>query len=235
MSETSPDSDLRAEVAAIRHELDMLKDQQAIRALQHTYGYLMEKGLYREVVDLFADDAEMTFFGGVFRGKESIKRVYLNRIRTNFTKGRNGPVRGLLCDVLQMQDVITVADDRKTARGRFRALLMGGTHALVPDVPKLPYQQWWEAGVYENEYVREDGVWKYKQLGYQLTWMAEFDKGWAHAPDMSIYGPGVLYPENPNGPDAIAETRYPPWPETWLLPFHYPHPVTGEAIVPEGQ
>ncbi len=138
MSDTDPGSDLRAEVAAIRHELDMLKDQQAIRALQHTYGYLMEKGLYQEVVDLFADDAEMTFFGGVFRGKESIKRVYLNRIRTNFTKGRNGPVRELLCDVLQMQDVITVADDRKTARGRFRALLMGGTHAGCQMYPSCP-------------------------------------------------------------------------------------------------
>jgi carotenoid cleavage dioxygenase len=235
MSNDNAPGDLAAQVAQMRHELDMLKDVAAIRTLQHTYGYLMEKGLYQEIVDLFADDAEMTFFGGVFRGKESIKRVYLNRIRTNFTKGRNGPVRGLLCDVLQMQDVITVSEDRRTAKARFRALLMGGTHAGVPDAPKLPYQQWWEAGVYENDYVREDGVWKYKALGYQLTWMAEFDKGWAHAPDMGRYRQTKLYPEDPNGPDAIAETQYPPWPETWLLPFHYPHPVTGEEIVPEGQ
>jgi hypothetical protein len=142
-------------------------------------------------------------------------------------------VRGLLCDVLQMQDVVTVADDRQTAKGRFRALLMGGTHAGVPDTPKLPYQQWWEAGVYENDYVRENGVWKYKRLGYHLTWMAEFDKGWANAPDMSRYGPGNTYPDDPLGPDEILENPYRPWPETWLLPFHYPHPVTGQEIVPE--
>jgi hypothetical protein len=224
---------LAQEVAALRHELGMLQDVAAIRTLQHTYGYLMEKGLYQEIVDLYAEDGEMTFFGGVYRGKESIKRVYLNRIRTRFTKGRNGPVRGLLCDVMQMQDVVTVAPDRKTAKGRFRALLMGGTHAQVEDAPKLPYQQWWEAGVYENDYVREDGVWKYQRLGYELTWMAEFDKGWANAPDMGGYRVEKLYPEDPNGPDAIAQTRYPPWPETWLLPFHYAHPVTGEEIVPE--
>jgi len=227
-------TDLATEVSLLRHELGMLQDVQAIRTLQHTYGYLMEKGLYQEIVDLFAEDAEMTFFGGVYRGKESIKRVYLGRIRTRFTKGRNGPVRGLLCDVMQMQDVVTVAPDRRTAKGRFRALLMGGTHAQVEDAPKLPYQQWWEAGVYENDYVREDGVWKFKRLGYELTWMAEFDKGWANAPDMGGYRAATLYPEDPNGPDAIAETRYPPWPETWLLPFHYAHPVTGEDIVPEG-
>ena len=226
-------ADLAAEVAALRHELDMIKDVQAIRTLQHSYGYLMEKGLYQEIVDLFAEDAEMTFFGGVYRGRASIERVYLGRIRTNFTKGRNGPVRGLLCDVLQMQDVVTVADDRQSAKGRFRALLMGGTHAAVPDAPKLPYQQWWEAGVYENDYVRENGVWKYKSLGYQLTWMAEFDKGWANAPDMSRYGPGKTFPEDPLGPDEILDNPYRPWPETWLLPFHYPHPVTGEEIVPE--
>ncbi|MBO9581761.1 MAG: nuclear transport factor 2 family protein [Sphingobium sp.] len=228
-------ADLAAEVAALRHELDLMKDAAAIRTLQHSYGYLMEKGLYQEIVDLFAPDAEMTFFGGVYRGRESIERVYLGRIRKNFTKGRNGPVRGLLCDVLQMQDVVTVADDRQTAKGRFRALLMGGTHAGVPDAPKLPYQQWWEAGVYENDYVRENGVWKYKRLGYQLTWMAEFDKGWANAPDMSGYGPGKTFPEDPLGPDEILDNPYRPWPETWLLPFHYPHPVTGEEIVPEGE
>ena len=226
-------TDVAQELAELRHELGLLKDVAAIRTLQHSYGYFMEKGLYQEIVDLFAEDAEMTFFGGVYRGKKSIERVYLGRIRTNFTKGVNGPIPGLLCDVLQMQDVIHVADDRQTAKGRFRALLMGGTHVAVPEAPKLPYQQWWEAGVYENDYVREDGVWKFKRLGYHLTWMAEFHKGWADSPDMSVYGPGKTWPENPLGPDELLENPYRPWPETWLLPFHYPHPVTGAPIVPE--
>lgn len=226
-------TDLQEEVAALRQEVGMLRDAAAIRTLQHTYGYLMEKGLYAEIVDLFSDDAEMTFFGGLYRGKESIKRVYLGRIRTSFTKGRNGPVRGLLCDLLQLQDVVTVAPDRKTALGRFRALLIGGTHGGVPDAPKLPYQQWWEAGVYENEYVREGEVWKIKRLGYQLTWMAEYDKGWADSPDMSGYVAKEVYPQDPNGPDELVAIQFPPWPETWLLPFHYPHPVTGEPIEPE--
>jgi carotenoid cleavage dioxygenase len=232
--------DLTAEVAALRHDIDLLRHEQgklmdihAIRTLQHSYGYYMEKGLYEEIVDLFADDAELTFFGGLYKGKASIKRVYLGRIRARFTKGRNGPVRGLLCDVMQMQDVVHIAPDRATAKGRFRALLIGGTHAGVPDAPQLPYQQWWEAGVYENDYVREDGIWKYKRLGYELTWVAEYDKGWANAPDMGGFGVQKLYPEDPNGPDQLVETCYPPWPETWLLPFHYPHPVTGLNVVPE--
>ena len=79
----------------------------------------------------------------------------------------------------QMQDVITVAPDRKTAKGRFRGLLMGGCHesrAYRPD--GLPLQ-FYEAGLYENDYVRDAGVWKIKRLDYMMQWQADYEKGWS--------------------------------------------------------
>jgi len=33
--------------------------------------------------------------------------------------------------------------------------------------------------------------------------------------------------------DAIDDNADKPWPETWVVPFHYMHPVTGKPIVPE--
>ena len=37
------------------------------------------------------------------------------------------------------------------------------------------------------------------------------------------------FPENPRGPDVLV-TSPPRWPQQGIVPFHYPHPVTGETI-----
>jgi carotenoid cleavage dioxygenase len=222
-----------SELESLRNELGMLRDAAAIRNLQHSYGYFMDKGLYQEVVDLFTDDGELHFMGGVFIGKAGLERLYCGRLREGFTHGINGPAYGMICEHIQLQDVIHVADDRRSARARFRALLIGGSHVTKTDRnPRLPLQ-WWEGGLYENEYRCEDGVWKIRILGHHLTFQANYEEGWAHSAVTS----GTLwtkpYPEDPQGPDRIVETPFKPWPETPLVPFHYRHPVTGKEIVPE--
>jgi carotenoid cleavage dioxygenase len=223
---------LEATVEELSRHLGRLEDVNAIRKLQHTYGYFMDKGLYDEVVDLFADDGELRFMGGVFKGKAGVRRLYCERLRPAFT-GRNGPAFGMLCDHMQLQDVIDVAPDGKTAKARFRALLIGGSHDLKPDInPRLP-RQWWEGGLYENEYVKQDGVWKVQVMGHQLTWQGDFETGWAHqAPYEGAFWP-KLYPEDPLGPDAAVANEAGFWPETTLVPFHYAHPVTGKPIKAE--
>jgi hypothetical protein len=167
-----------SELESLRNELGMLRDAAAIRNLQHSYGYFMDKGLYQEVVDLFTDDGELHFMGGIFIGKAGLERLYCGRLREGFTHGINGPAYGMICEHIQLQDVIHVADDRRTARARFRALLIGGSHVTKTDRnPRLPLQ-WWEGGLYENEYRREDGVWKIRILGHHLTFQANYEEGW---------------------------------------------------------
>ena len=67
--DTARIADLEARVETLGRELGRMQDEKAIRTLQHTYGYFMDKGLYDEVVDLFAEDGELRFMGGVFKGK----------------------------------------------------------------------------------------------------------------------------------------------------------------------
>jgi hypothetical protein len=223
---------LRQEVARLTRQVSALEDASAIRRVQFSYGYFMDKGLYREVVDLFAADGEVRFMGGIFRGRDlGVRRLYLDRFRTTFTRGRNGPVYGLLLEHLQLQDIVDVAPDGQSARGRFRALLQGGSHTSRTDAPPGIPQQWWEAGVYENEYIKEGAVWKIKVLNYCLTWQADFEKGWAHSTPYA--GPFFkkTYPEDPGGPDEISPERPPFWPDTGVVPFHFPHPVTGRPII----
>ena len=74
-----------------------------------------------------------------------------------------------------MQDIITVAPDRQTAKGRFRGLLMGGSHESRDYKPEGLPLQFYEAGIYENDYVREEGAWKIKRLDYMMQWQADFE------------------------------------------------------------
>jgi hypothetical protein len=80
-------------VADLEHRLGIVEDVLAIRNLQHSYGYYLDKCLYEEVVDLFDDDGEVIFIGGVYKGKKGAARLYAGRFRNNFANGKNGPFR----------------------------------------------------------------------------------------------------------------------------------------------
>ncbi len=77
-------------------------------------------------------------------------------------------------------------------------------------------------GVYENEYVKENGRWAIKRLWWVPTYYFEvagfdaavFDSG---PPD------AAFPPDRPSFPkDEALGRRFPP--------FHYRHPLTGEAV-----
>ena len=73
------------------------------------------------------------FQSRAFVGHAGIIRLYGTWFQNLFTGGKRGPVKGLLLDHFQLQDVITVAPDRKTAKGRFRGVLAGGWHDAIKD------------------------------------------------------------------------------------------------------
>ena len=216
---------LQSKVAELTHRAGVLEDIQAIRTLHFTYGYYMDRCLFPDIVDLFADDCTLYFLNGIFRGKQGARRMY------GGASGLNGPSFGVLTDHLQLQDVVDVAPDRQSAKARFRCFLSAGVHQSRTERPGRIPDQFWEGGVYENEYVKQDGVWKIKLFNYHVVWQADYDKGWAHS------SPGPLmvslftqtYPENPRGPDELRPAP-PLWPNTYVVPFHYPHPITGAPV-----
>jgi hypothetical protein len=119
-----------------------------------------------------------------------------------------------------------VAPDRNTAAARGRSLMQAGTH----ETAKMPQRQWWEGGIYENRYVREDDVWKIQRLGYYPFWHGSFADGWGKTPIDFIPMSTTCYPEDPIGPDELIDPAPRLWPATDIVPFHFDHPVTGRPI-----
>jgi len=218
---------LEAQVAALTDRITRAEDEQAVRKLHHLYGYFIDKCLYREVVDLFTDDCEVHFFGGIFKGKAGAARLYIERFQKQFVHGNNGPVDGFLLDHPQHQDVVDIQADGVTALARFRCTMQAGRHKDYGEI-----RQWWEGGIYENTYKKQDGVWKIHVLNYMPQWHADFETGWAHTRPNYVPFLTVAFPEDPVGPDEINHNVW-LWPTHKVVPFHNKHPVTGKEVVPE--
>jgi len=224
-------SELKQEVASLKGEVSRLRDESEIRKLHHKYGFYIDKCLYEEVVDLFSDspDAFVEFLGGRYRRKEGVARLYIDRFRAFFTGGRNGPIEGFLLDHAMMQDICDVNESGTHAWMRLRTIMSAGTHESIAKIHPRGLVQWWEGGLYENEYIKEDGVWKIFRLRYFPFWHGEFENGWAHTKPNYVPFPTKTYPEDKTGPDDLVDQKM-LWPQTKVVPFHYPHPVTGKQV-----
>jgi SnoaL-like domain len=220
-------SALQRKLTDLQRQITQLEDIHAVRTLHFKYGYYIDMCLYDEATDLFADDGEVRFLNGVYQGKKGVRRLYCEWFRNLFTNGRNGPIHGFLLDHLQLQDIVDISSDGRTAQGRFRALMLAGQHQTKdPRIASFP-EQCWEAGIYENLYVKDRGVWKIKRLNYNMLWQADYEPGWARS---GVHLPPIekTFPENPIGPDELLPTVPNTWPNTRVVPFHYAHPVTGK-------
>jgi hypothetical protein len=211
---------------SLEQRVQRLEDINAVRTLHFKYGYYIDMCLYDEAVDLFAEDCQLNFLNGVYLGKAGARRLYCEWFRNLFTNGHNGPIHGFLLEHLQLQDIVDISDDGKTAFGRFRALMAAGQHqSKQPRIQHFP-DQCWEGGIYENRYVKERGIWKIQHLNYNMLWQADYEPGWAksgvHLPPLT-----KTFPEDPRGPDRLLPAVPNTWPNTRVVPFHYAHPVTG--------
>jgi hypothetical protein len=207
-------AEARARVAAIRARAARLQAVNEIENLQRSYGYYVDKMLWEHVLDLFADDGTLEIGpSGVYVGKDSIRR-YLYSL----SDGREGPIEGVLYDHMQLQPIVSLSADGRTAKGRWHALILTGESGAGSGGN-------WGAGPYENEYVLQDGVWKISKLHWYATFMAPYEGGWKNADEADVrayaMGRGVE-------PDRPPSEDYAPYPAADVPPFHYPNPVTGE-------
>ena len=196
-------------VAALGRQARLLQDHDEIENLQGAYGYYFDKNLWDDVAALFSDSA--TFEDGQ-RGVY-VGRAHIRQALQLF--GLKGPQQGRLNNYFQLQPVIHVSEDGRTAKGRWQGILQ----LSEPNTAGA-----WGVGVYENEYVKERGGWRIGKLHFYLTAMTEYDLGWTKGPIPVAAASAVLPPDRP--PTEVYRSL----PGVYLPPFHFVHPVTGKAI-----
>lgn len=208
-------TDWSAEIDALTERVAHLEGARAITNLQRAFGFYVDRGLWGEAADLFADDGTIELgVDGVYAGKERIGE-YLRLLHG----GQEGLIYGQLNEWMTFQPAVSVAADGLTATARWRDHAMLGQHRVRAE---------WRDGIYENTYVKDDGVWKIQSLHLFVNFVAPYDDGWARLER----GEGLSQSETSRTfpPDRGPTVAYRPFPETQIPPFQAPHPVTGQPV-----
>jgi len=197
--------ELQAAYGRISDKIQRLEDESEIENLQRIYGFYVDKQLWREVADLFADDGTLEISGqGVFTGKPRVLEYFVRISPDGLTHGK-------LFNHLQLQPIVDVSLDGKTAKGRWRFLSELGEYKKSAS---------WGGGTYENEYVKDGTIWKIKTLHAYSRFCTSYEDGWGKSvlPDTR--------PEKSFLPDRPPTVSYEPYPAAFAAPFHYKNPVT---------
>lgn len=198
---------LQNKLATLQHEAQLLEDERDIEILQRTYGYYVDKNLWLEIGDLFAEEGTLEIGGrGIFVGRDRA---------VEYLQWLGEPVQGRLYDHTQMQGIVHVSPDGKTAKGRWRALVFGG------DVNRSSV---FGDCIYENEYIKEDGIWKISKLHAYFIMYTMFDQGWE-----TLAWPNTR-PEEVLPPDLPPTVVYDMYPGELTAPYHYENPVSGNPV-----
>jgi hypothetical protein len=104
-----------SQIADLERRLQRLEDIEAIKVLQRTYGYFVDKALWSDLAELFSQDGEIEIGGrGVYKGLDRI-RVFLRDV---MGKGHDGLNHGQLMNHMQLQGIVTLDESGETALGR---------------------------------------------------------------------------------------------------------------------
>jgi hypothetical protein len=197
----------------LEKQVQLQEDIQEIEHLQKMYGYYFDTNRWADIVDLFSDNCESVEIvdHGVFKGKKGVEHIYVDVIGARKTGPRPPWVAFV---VMQIAPVIDVAPDGKTASGRWQTWLFESK-----PYGAFPRQEFLH-GYYENQYVKENGRWKFSLLHWNNTFCAPVEDGWLNTPLIGW----MPLPDADEPPTAFHPYPY----HRNNVPYHYRHPITGK-------
>ena len=213
--------ELEERVKTLENQIRTLQDIEEIKKLQRAFGFYLEHWMAEDIIDLFADDPDTTLSvaTGEFRGKGKIRLFCQRGKQGDEVVKREKPE--YLHQVMQLSGIVDVDPDGITAKGRWYGF---GANALPAEGGFMPG---WMNGVYENEYVKENGTWKFKNVRWCMTFNASYMDGWVDPARRVDRRPDAPYKSSGGfSPDEPAEKTL--YPSGFICPFHYKHPVTGK-------
>jgi hypothetical protein len=206
-----------ARLKALEKKVGILEDINEVKRLQRVYSYYVMHMMRDEIYNLFADrdDVTLHWLEGTWKGKEGVKRY--------FGVGSDRPESppGFLHQVMPIAGVVDVAPDGKTAKGRWYSF--GGV--AVPDQKTGKTRPSIVGGLYEIDYIKENGVWKM----WKIDWIIPLGirippESWTSVEQLGERVRGFKMSE----PDIPMPDFDPRFVSGYIFPFHYNHPVTGK-------
>jgi hypothetical protein len=209
---------LEQNIDKLKNRMIALADIEAIKKLQRAYGYYLEHWQEDQLTGLFSHSADVTVEinnGGLFKGWEGVKSCFAFPDHYPAYSGEKTAPPEYLHILIPNAGIVDLDAGGKTAKGRWYGFFLGA----LPRGGKL--RALIGCGIWENEYTKEDGIWKIKKLFFNDIISSPLDEGWVKTPYLS----NPLPAERPApGPDTTFLT----YPSGYIFPYHYKNPVTGK-------
>jgi ketosteroid isomerase-like protein len=194
-------------------QVSKLEAEQALRVVHQQYEAAMDTAQFDAVPDMFTDDAEVVFNGGIFAGREhGLDRLYRQHFAAVKAGKRMPQAPGFELSAAQLQTQLTVASDLQTATAVLPYSIQVG-HPLesLTSLASMARSQgegvhtWWEGGVYQVSYKRSAaGEWKIARLAYHTLARADYRAGKSCAAPINVPAFTQCFPQAPAGPDRLV-------------------------------
>lgn len=183
--------------------------------VSNAYGYYIDEFEWNGTADLFAIDGwkELSYIG-TYVGRERVRASLVNRYGN---RGRSGPNMAIH---QKTQPFVTPSPDGKRVNVRQRLFQFNSSHESPGS---------WISGIYENQVVLENDIWKIHGMDLDYVWLGDYTGGWAAIEP----GASARYRPKPEDvakypPDSpLRGVTFAPFPELAPMGFHYANPVSG--------
>ena len=187
-----------ARVHRLAQNVERAESVRAVKRLQETYAQYSQFGLWTDMAALFADNGHLSYGKDNAQGRQAIQNYFL----TTFGEGTHGLKPGGLHTQMVLRPLINVSADGQTAKGRWWEFSMTGQHGVKAE---------WAAGIFENEYVRERGVWKISRQRYNPMFAGPYATGWRNVDEDQKIVPYHFTPDETGIPvPDLPEAAMPP-------------------------
>jgi len=183
--------------------------------ISNAYGYYIDEFEWNGTADLFSIDGwkELSYIG-TYIGREEVRGSLFNRYGN---RGRTGPSMAIH---QKTQPYVTPSADGSRANIRLRLFQFNSQAETAGS---------WISGIYENQAVLENGIWKIHGMDLDYVWLGDYTKGWAGI-DPAASSRFAPKPEDvakypPQAP--LRGVTFAPFPEIAPMGFHFANPVSG--------
>lgn len=158
---------------SLEERIQILEDIESIKRLKACYCSWADAGIAGDasgmdaIMDHFTDDEPWADFGpfGLHEGKEAVGAFFREAVVSTLSYSAH-----MVCN-----PVIDVEGSR--ARGRW--------YVDVPCTLRGAERPLWLQAKYEEEYVKEEGKWKWKSITTRFDFITPIDEGWVKTPMIS--------------------------------------------------
>jgi hypothetical protein len=143
----------------LAQKIQRLEDLEQIRDLPRRYAHLVWQGKPIETVDLFTTDGIVDLGpndGGMIQGRKALRAIYSEKVGTD----------ELMLHPFVHNHIIDLNGDEASGRAYLDLRCIKEGESLMG------------SGYYEDQYVREDGRWKFKMRKLTMCYLVPPGQGW---------------------------------------------------------